>query len=262
MENTLDTLSIKLAFNPFDKELRQLCFTMSILKYMLYNKLRKAKRRSYYSDMMFKLNSLSDTNPKAFWDLVNELKYENKSDKGTWENYFKKLNTLSTEKAVLNEKFESLFEIDRSKDLMNELDFSISAKEVTEATKKLKKGKSSGSDSILNEILKYGNFVLQPCLVKLFNIILSSGIYPTEWVQGLIFPIYKTGDPPELKIKKKIPVRHWVLQVREFCQTYFFFRNFLIFHFQYSMIKGTILNKGNNKITELRTILQRESQNS
>ena len=97
--------------------------------------------------MMFKLNSLSDTNPKAFWDLVNELKYENKSDKGTnldastWENYFKKLNTLSTEKAVLNEKFESLFEIDRSKDLMNELDFPISAKEVTEATKKLKKKK-------------------------------------------------------------------------------------------------------------------------
>jgi hypothetical protein len=85
------------------------------------------------------------------------------------------LNTLSTEKAVLNEKFESLFEIDRSKDLMNELDFPISAKEVTEATKKLKKG-------ILNEMLKYGNFVLQPCLVKLFNIILSSGIYPTEWV--------------------------------------------------------------------------------
>jgi hypothetical protein len=34
---------------------------------------------------------------------------------------FQKVNTLSTEKAVLNEKFESLFEIDRSKDLMNEL---------------------------------------------------------------------------------------------------------------------------------------------
>jgi hypothetical protein len=55
------------------------------------------------------------------------------------------LNTLSTEKAVLNEKFESLFETDRSKDLMNELDLPISAKEVTEATKKLKNGKSSGS---------------------------------------------------------------------------------------------------------------------
>ena len=74
---------------------------------------------------------------------------------------------------------KAFFEIDRSKDLMNELDFPISAKEVTKATKKLKKGKSSGSDSILNEMLKYGNFVLQPCLVKLFNIILSSGIYPT-----------------------------------------------------------------------------------
>jgi hypothetical protein len=109
-----------------------------------YNKLRKAKRRAYYSDMMFKLNSLLDKNLKAFWDIVNELKYENKSDKGTnlyaptYENYFKKLNTLSTEKAVLNETFESLFETDRSKDLMNELDLPISGKEVTEATKKLK----------------------------------------------------------------------------------------------------------------------------
>jgi hypothetical protein len=142
MKNTLDTLSIKLAFNPFNKELRQHYFTMSIKK---YNKLRKANRRAYYSDMKFKLNSLSGTNPKAFWDLVHVLKYENKSDKGTnldaptWENYFKKLNTLSTEKAVLNENFESLLETDRSKDLMNELDFPISAKEVTEATKKLKK---------------------------------------------------------------------------------------------------------------------------
>jgi hypothetical protein len=39
---------------------------------------------------------------------------------------------------VLNAKFESLFESDRSKDLMNELDLPISAKEVMEATKKLK----------------------------------------------------------------------------------------------------------------------------
>jgi hypothetical protein len=112
---------------------------------------------------MFKLNSLSDTNPKAFWDLVNELKYENKSDEGTnldaptWENYFKKLNTLSTEKAVLNENFESRLETDRSKDLMNELDFPISAKEVTEATKKLKNGKSDGFSSILDEMLENGD---------------------------------------------------------------------------------------------------------
>ena len=97
-----------------------------------YNKLRKAKRPAYYSDMMFKLNSLSDTNPKALWDLVHELKNENKSDKGTnldaptRKNYLIKLNTLSTEKAVLSEKLESLFETDRSNDLMNELDLPIS----------------------------------------------------------------------------------------------------------------------------------------
>ena len=62
---------------------------------------------------------------------------------------------------------------------------------------------------------------------------------------------------PELQIKKNScqtlgPASKRVLpDLSTFCQTYFFFRNFLIFHFQYSMIKGTILNKGNNKITEL-----------
>lgn len=35
--------------------------------------------------------------------------------------------------------------------------------------------------------------------MKLLNIILSFGVYPSEWVQGLIFPIFKTD------------CRHWDL---------------------------------------------------
>ena len=59
----------------------------------------------------------------------------------------------------------------------------------------------------------------------------------------------KTRAVAELQIKKKScqtlgPASKRVLP------DLLLFRNFLIFHFQYSMIKGTILNKGNNKITE------------
>ena len=95
--------------------------------------------------------------------------------------------------------------------------------------------------------------------------------------------IYNRGIERDIDVKKIfVYLQYWPfnllrsvervtteLQINLFsCQTLgparptFFFRNFLIFHFQYSMIKGTILNKGNSKITELRTILQRESQNS
>ena len=51
----------------------------------------------------------------------------------------------------------------------------------------------------------------------------------------------------ELQIKKNScqtlgPASKRVLpDLSTFCQTYFFFRNFLIFHFQYRMIKGAIL---------------------
>jgi hypothetical protein len=102
MKNTLDTLSIKLAFNPFDKELRHHCFTMS----KKYNKLRKAKRRAHYSDMMFKLNSLSDTNPKAFWDLVNE------SEMGKSNSFIRSLD-LSILKRLSNFSLSTAFSVDR-----------------------------------------------------------------------------------------------------------------------------------------------------
>ena len=44
-------------------------------------------------------------------------------------------------------------------------------------------------------MIKYGQSVLIPCLLKLFNFILSSGYYPRVWSEGYIVPIYKAADP-------------------------------------------------------------------
>ena len=60
----------------------------------------------------------------------------------------------------------------------------------------------------------------------------------------------------ELQIKKNScqtlgPASKRVLpDLSTFCQTYFIFRKFLIFHFQYSMIKGTILNPWHNSTND------------
>ena len=43
-------------------------------------------------------------------------------------------------------------------------------------------------------MLKAGATILMPCMNKLFNLILSSGNYPSSWAKGYITPLFKTGD--------------------------------------------------------------------
>ena len=64
------------------------------------------------------------------------------------------------------------------------------------AGKKLKNGKACGLDGVLNEMIKYGHFFL-PSLEKLFNLMLSFGVYPKKWGDGYLIPIYKRASPSD-----------------------------------------------------------------
>ena len=146
---------------------------------------------------MVKLNNISNDNPKAFWELINKLKHEDNDDKAsnidpsTCEDYFKNLNNLQSNKADLDKKFlEQLNSLLVSDKKCTVLDNCITPRKITQACSKLKNGKSSGPDSILNEMLKFGLFALLPGLTKLFNNILQSGFYPTAWAKGFILPLY------------------------------------------------------------------------
>ena len=46
-----------------------------------------------------------------------------------------------------------------------------------------------------NELLKTAQTYLNPCLVKLFNAVFTSGIYPQIWSEGYITPIFKAENP-------------------------------------------------------------------
>ena len=75
------------------------------------------------------------------------------------------------------------------------LDVKIKNKEVIEAIQNLKNNKACGLDGIKNEMLKNSQTHILPCIVKLFNHILSSGSYPSNWKTGYIKPLYKGDDP-------------------------------------------------------------------
>ena len=55
----------------------------------------------------------------------------------------------------------------------------------------MKNGKACGFDNLINEYLKNSPDYLLNAIVKLFNIILQTGIVPEDWCIGIIIPLYK-----------------------------------------------------------------------
>ncbi len=80
------------------------------------------------------------------------------------------------------------------KNNQNPLDYPITLEELNGKLKSLKCNKSCGPDNIKNEMLKNSSPELQIALLKLFNLTLSSGVFPEVWNTGLISPIFKSGD--------------------------------------------------------------------
>ena len=53
----------------------------------------------------------------------------------------------------------------------------------------------AGTDQVINEYIKSTADLFIPVDVKLFNTILDHSIFPDEWFNGTIIPIYKNkGD--------------------------------------------------------------------
>ena len=70
------------------------------------------------------------------------------------------------------------------------MDYPVTFQEVRKTVKKLKNKKAVSSDLIKNEMLKASYEIL-------FNLVLDTGIHPSFWCDGLITPIFKTGDKPD-----------------------------------------------------------------
>ena len=78
--------------------------------------------------------------------------------------------------------------------LINDLDIEISIEEVQKVVKNLKTQKSPGVDGLISEVFQSSIDILCPLLVKILNVVFSTGCYPKSWSEGAITPIFKKGD--------------------------------------------------------------------
>lgn len=136
-----------------------------------YIKSRRGKRKSYFSNLMKQLGSISDKNPRAFWNRINKFKVnatddsEGSVDSSAWKNYFETLNKVTLDKIPLSNSFLQQLRTMSIPD-SSALDYEFSIKEINAACGELKNKKSGGPDGILNEMFKYGQFCPLPCLKK------------------------------------------------------------------------------------------------
>ena len=178
--------------------------------FLIKKKLRtlgKHLKNQFKQGILQQLDVMQNTNPKEFWKLLEKLNISNRVDidptdavdSQNWETHFSKL---------LNENRSTLFDTQHQKVVENmisdydsqphttnlNLDYPVTEDEIKICVKKLKTGKSSGTDSISNEMLKAASPYIMPYLLKLFNDILDSGNFPKSWSHCLITPIHKNGN--------------------------------------------------------------------
>ena len=91
----------------------------------------------------------------------------------------------------------SSYVTENSEKFKTELDNPITRAEIIEEISKLKNNKAVCFDRITNEILKAGKLVIAKPLLNLFNSILSSTLYPSDWKIDILTPLHKSGDKSE-----------------------------------------------------------------
>ena len=100
-----------------------------------------------------------------------------------WTQHFKKV--LRDEGGEMNYPEDSLE--------LGPLDYNISGEELDDASYVLKPDKSSGYDSLSNEMIKCLLKTHPDLLLKLFNSVFSSNTKIEQWTMAMITPIWKAG---------------------------------------------------------------------
>ncbi|CAB4002774.1 Hypothetical predicted protein, partial [Paramuricea clavata] len=138
--------------NPF---VRHLFFT----KKKEYKKLTRKLKRNFYSNILDKIKILADSNPKAFWNLVNSIKSNRTSGSNEispveWFNYFHDLNKTNFSSESTSTESRIVADINLwATSGVEILDKPISLKEIHDISRKLKPNKASANDSLNNEII-------------------------------------------------------------------------------------------------------------
>jgi hypothetical protein len=182
---------------------RTLSETDRIIMYQkkkLYKQWARKAKWKHKKSFSIELAKLKKSSPREFWKFFRKKKCNNSGNINSEQFYehFKSLHTNFTqpnnaevdEWLVDNEQTGN----NQTNMIFPQLDTAITDGEIDSAIKDLKSCKQHGVYLLINEYFIYGSEILTPCLNKLFNAILDSGYFPRHWCEGIIVPIYKSGE--------------------------------------------------------------------
>ena len=179
-----------------------------------YRRAERARNKRITQD----IENLKSKDPREFWNRLSALDDSNYNDstlptfvknsdgklvsgkdaEQVWIESFKKLGLESSDfKDFDLDFYQQISAVVKDHPVIatdnKDLDQQITLEEVRNAVNKLKRGKAVGIDGVMNEVFKYGGDQVTVYLWKLFCRIFDSEVFPKQWSQGLIFPLFKGG---------------------------------------------------------------------
>ena len=178
------------------KQARKLHFKELSKKHKVYKKLIKKKQLSYRINITKQLRDAKKNDPKVYWKLLENKAKPVKENNIPLENFKQHFQTLNQVFREIPVDFDPsvILEPDvgalETPDL-EELNRQFTKSDIEKLIKKLKNGKSSGCDNILNEFLKNSPETVIETITNLFNLVLKTGVVPSNWCVGVIIPLFK-----------------------------------------------------------------------
>jgi Reverse transcriptase (RNA-dependent DNA polymerase)/Endonuclease/Exonuclease/phosphatase family len=172
----------------------------------MYKCLTKRKKREFNRARAAKLVDLAKNNPSRFWKMYKVKKSGSPiTDKLQWKTSFERLLNIPIvppgDNGVAHSdllgldggegvEVEGLLDSDRG--VLNRV---ITAGEVEIGIAAMKRNKSSDLGGIRAEYIIDAIDQLKVPIANIFQKVFTSQVYPKIWSQGMICPIFKSGDP-------------------------------------------------------------------
>ena len=196
----------------------------------LTNSIIKKSQEMYYKKMIDSHNNSSKNLWKTFGTIINKNKQTHR-----------KINEIKIGESIINEpkkiaesfnqffseigmKLANKFQNNNTNEYKKYLDnpaeqslllYRISYIEIKEAISNLKNSNSSSHDEITSKFVKISSPLLIPALEKVFNLSITSGIYPSNLKVSKVIPIYKKGDSKSINNYRPISILSTINKIFE-----------------------------------------------